>query len=66
LSGSSCRIFCAALTNKISDPRLLPAWPNWHTKVPTDNAEGFKQGAKFGESALSKQAEGTLLKTLLC
>jgi hypothetical protein len=34
--------------------------------VATDNAEGFKQGAKFGESALSKQAEGTLLKTLLC
>ena len=30
------------------------------------NAEGFKQGAKFGEAALSRQAEGALLKTLLC
>jgi hypothetical protein len=42
--------------------------PEWceQSEMNTDNAEGFKQGAKFGESALSKQAEGTLLKTLLC
>ena len=32
----------------------------------TDNAEGFKEGAKLEEAALSKQAEGTLLKTPLC
>jgi len=31
-----------------------------------DNAEGFKQGAKFGEAARNRQAEGALLKTLLC
>jgi hypothetical protein len=31
-----------------------------------DNAEGFKQGAKFGEAAFSEHVEGTLLKTPLC
>jgi len=31
-----------------------------------DNAEGFKEGAKLEEAGLSKQAEGTLLKTPLC
>ncbi len=34
--------------------------------IPTDNAEGFKEGAKLEEAGLSKQAEGTLLKTPLC
>jgi hypothetical protein len=34
--------------------------------LASDNAEGFKQGAKFGEAALSRQAEGALLKILLC
>jgi hypothetical protein len=39
---------------------------NATSEVDADNAEGFKQGAKFGEAALSRQAEGALLKTLLC
>ena len=37
-----------------------------YTELATDNAEGFKQGAKFEEAARSRQAEGALLKTLLC
>src|ERR1700680_3834398 len=31
-------------------------------RIDADNAEGFKQGAKFEEAARSRQAEGALLK----
>ena len=37
-----------------------------NVQMAADNAEGFKQGAKFEEAARSRQAEGALLKTLLC
>jgi hypothetical protein len=48
-------------------PRISPDQKTFSTRGnTTDNAEGFKQGAKFGEAARNRQAEGALLKTLLC